>query len=325
MSPPRPTCSTRRRSPVSSGWCTTGSRQRSGNTSAPSSAASSPTSPTSTAASAGGRRAASGPARPASCSTSSGCSATTSPLACRRCGSTASPTHRRRARTTTARCGCGCTRTYYRPLSDWCEAHGIALCGHPQWTDDLGSERYFQIPGQDVIAGMILPGKPGAIDGRESVQAKWRLLVDGSPGPPAVQRGIARRLWPHPDLRPDEVADRLVPGAGYQPAVPARVLLLGARPPREGGAARRRTQQSLVGPLPALRRLLPAALLRKHRRPAHLRRGGPGRRLLRAVAGGARAVHPPARLQLPGGPPPVGGRADRRRRHPAWPACTTAR
>ena len=62
--------------------------------------------------------------------------------------------------------------TYYRPLSDWCEAHGIALCGHPQWTDDLGSERFFQIPGQDLIAGMLLPGKPGSIDGRESVQAK---------------------------------------------------------------------------------------------------------------------------------------------------------
>ena len=62
--------------------------------------------------------------------------------------------------------------TYYRPLSDWCDAHGIALCGHPQWTDDLGSERFFQIPGQDLVHGTILPGKPDAIDGRESVQAK---------------------------------------------------------------------------------------------------------------------------------------------------------
>ena len=79
-----------------------------------------------------------------------------------------------------------------------------------------------------------------------------RLLVDGSPAPPAVQRGAARRLRPHADLRTDEVADRLVPGAWNQPAVSARVLLLGARPPREGGAARRGAQQPLVGPLPAL-------------------------------------------------------------------------
>ena len=162
------------------------------------------------------------------------------------------------------------------------------------------------------------PSRQARFDRRTRVGAgEVRLLVDGSPGPPAVQRGIPRRLRPHADLRADEMADRLVPGAGDQPAVPARVLLLGARPPRERGAARRRTQQSLVGPLPALRRLLPAAVLRKHRRPAGLRRGDSGRRLLRAVAGGARPVHAPARLQLPGGPPPVGGRAGRRRRHPA--------
>ena len=59
--------------------------------------------------------------------------------------------------------------TYYRPLSDWCADHDIALCGHPQWTDDLGSERFFQTPGQDLVHGKILPGKLDAIDGRESM------------------------------------------------------------------------------------------------------------------------------------------------------------
>ena len=69
--------------------------------------------------------------------------------------------------------------TYYRPLHDWCVEHDIPLCGHPQWTDDLGSERFFQIPGQDLVGGTILPGKPdsiyggeSSIYGRESVQAK---------------------------------------------------------------------------------------------------------------------------------------------------------
>ena len=76
--------------------------------------------------------------------------------------------------------------TYYQPLSDWCAEHGIALCGHPQWTDDLGSERFFQIPGQDLVHGKILPGKPDGIDGRESVQAKCVSSSMTAPGPPAV-------------------------------------------------------------------------------------------------------------------------------------------
>jgi hypothetical protein len=62
--------------------------------------------------------------------------------------------------------------TYYRPISDWCEAHGVALTGHPEHSADLGMLRYFQIPGQDVVWRYIEPGKDSAIVGPHSTMAK---------------------------------------------------------------------------------------------------------------------------------------------------------
>ncbi|MGC9395047.1 MAG: glycosyl hydrolase [Anaerolineae bacterium] len=61
--------------------------------------------------------------------------------------------------------------TYYRPLYDWCEAHGIALTGHPGRGDDIGYLRYFHIPGQDIVWRWLLPG-PTALEGPESTQGK---------------------------------------------------------------------------------------------------------------------------------------------------------
>ncbi|WOO40094.1 hypothetical protein [Rubellicoccus peritrichatus] len=61
--------------------------------------------------------------------------------------------------------------TYYQPLSQWCEAHSIALTGHPEHADNIGHLRYFQWPGQDVILGDILPGEK-AVTGVPSTQAK---------------------------------------------------------------------------------------------------------------------------------------------------------
>lgn len=61
--------------------------------------------------------------------------------------------------------------TYYRPLYDWCEAHGIALTGHPGRGDDIGYLRYFHIPGQDIVWRWVLPG-PTALEGPESTQGK---------------------------------------------------------------------------------------------------------------------------------------------------------
>jgi len=62
--------------------------------------------------------------------------------------------------------------TYYRPLSEWCAAHGVDLCGHPGQPTDLGQERWFQVPGQDLVWRSVLPDNPSAVEGRESTQAK---------------------------------------------------------------------------------------------------------------------------------------------------------
>lgn len=60
---------------------------------------------------------------------------------------------------------------YYKKLSDWCEAHGIALMGHPKESDDIDEERYFHIPGQDLVFRWVSPERD-SISGTHSVQAK---------------------------------------------------------------------------------------------------------------------------------------------------------
>lgn len=60
---------------------------------------------------------------------------------------------------------------YYRRLSQWCERHGIALTGHPGGSMDIGAERYFQMPGQDLVWRMVVPG-PKALEGPDSTTAK---------------------------------------------------------------------------------------------------------------------------------------------------------
>lgn len=62
--------------------------------------------------------------------------------------------------------------TWYRQLFDWCEAHGLPLTGHPARGDDLGAERYFHIPGQDLVWRWVLPDEPSALEGAESTQGK---------------------------------------------------------------------------------------------------------------------------------------------------------
>jgi hypothetical protein len=63
-------------------------------------------------------------------------------------------------------------QTWYGPLSEWCRSHGIALCGHPAEGDQLGVQRYFDIPGQDLVWRFVEPNKPSALEGPESTQAK---------------------------------------------------------------------------------------------------------------------------------------------------------
>ena len=60
---------------------------------------------------------------------------------------------------------------YYESLYRFCEEHGIALMGHPHSGDDIESERYFHIPGQDIVLRWIAPEKD-PLDGGESAQGK---------------------------------------------------------------------------------------------------------------------------------------------------------
>jgi hypothetical protein len=62
--------------------------------------------------------------------------------------------------------------TYYTPLSDWCRAHGVALMGHPSAPDEIGMEKYFQIPGQDLVWRYVEPNSLSALEGEQSTQAK---------------------------------------------------------------------------------------------------------------------------------------------------------
>lgn len=62
-------------------------------------------------------------------------------------------------------------RVYYARLSEWCQRHSIALMGHPKASDDIDEEKYFQIPGQDLIFRRVSP-ETGGLDGLDSVQAK---------------------------------------------------------------------------------------------------------------------------------------------------------
>jgi hypothetical protein len=60
---------------------------------------------------------------------------------------------------------------YYQRLGNWCRNHGIALMGHPAGSMDIGAERYFQIPGQDLVWRYVEPGEK-ALSGQHSTMAK---------------------------------------------------------------------------------------------------------------------------------------------------------
>jgi len=60
---------------------------------------------------------------------------------------------------------------YYKRLSNWCFLHNIALMGHPAGSMDIGAEKYFQIPGQDLVWRYVEPGQK-ALEGQHSTMAK---------------------------------------------------------------------------------------------------------------------------------------------------------
>ena len=60
---------------------------------------------------------------------------------------------------------------YYHSLSLFCKDHNIALMGHPHSGDDIECERYFDIPGQDMVLRWVAPEKD-PLSGAESAQGK---------------------------------------------------------------------------------------------------------------------------------------------------------
>ena len=60
---------------------------------------------------------------------------------------------------------------YYKRLGKWCMDHGISLMGHPAGSMDIGAEKYFQIPGQDLVWRYVEPGTK-ALEGQNSTVAK---------------------------------------------------------------------------------------------------------------------------------------------------------
>lgn len=62
--------------------------------------------------------------------------------------------------------------TYYLPISEWCEKHGIQLTGHPEASDDIGFLQYFQLPGQDLVWRWVGPEDNKGIQGHDSTLGK---------------------------------------------------------------------------------------------------------------------------------------------------------
>lgn len=62
-------------------------------------------------------------------------------------------------------------QVYYARLSGWCAEHGIALMGHPHQSDDIELEKYFHVPGQDLVFRFVSPENGGVV-GMDSTMAK---------------------------------------------------------------------------------------------------------------------------------------------------------
>ncbi|MDR3167967.1 MAG: hypothetical protein LBT93_08485 [Treponema sp.] len=63
-------------------------------------------------------------------------------------------------------------RSFYRPISRWCEDHSIALTGHPESSEDMGLLSLLHIPGQDIVWRWVAPEQDLALGSVHSVAAK---------------------------------------------------------------------------------------------------------------------------------------------------------
>ncbi len=64
------------------------------------------------------------------------------------------------------------SESYYRQLSDWCTAHGIALTGHPEKSTDIGYLKFFHMPCQDIVWRFVEPEDGHAVEGEHSTMGK---------------------------------------------------------------------------------------------------------------------------------------------------------
>jgi hypothetical protein len=99
------------------------------------------------------------------------------------------------------------TETYYKPISDWCAAHGIALTGHSAASDDIGLLEHFHIPGQDVVWRWVAPENGKALEGEHSTAAKCSADA-------ARHRGRRRNLNEFLGVCGKEVVYGLAPSQG---------------------------------------------------------------------------------------------------------------
>lgn len=60
---------------------------------------------------------------------------------------------------------------FYAPIQTWCHTHGIGLTGHPARPSDIALEKWFDIPGQDLVWRWVAPENNLALEGAESTQA----------------------------------------------------------------------------------------------------------------------------------------------------------
>lgn len=77
--------------------------------------------------------------------------------------------------------------SYYKPYHDWCEAHGIALTGHPAGPMDIGTLKYFHIPGQDVVWRYLEPFQDKSLEEAQSTMGKCSASAQ-------VHHGRARNM-----------------------------------------------------------------------------------------------------------------------------------
>lgn len=81
-------------------------------------------------------------------------------------------------------------RVWYVAQRDWCDAHGLALTGHPERPDEVAALDAFTWPGQDTVWRFVLPG-PTALTGDQSTAPRT-----------ASSAAVLRRLADPADIAP---------------------------------------------------------------------------------------------------------------------------